>query len=186
MSKREPWQLASCLATTPHPSPRAFFGLWIDILAPPLRLARTPCHQLVRLRRLPRLSATRRSAGPSRRSCSAQSRRDNGNINPSIAVVIPSARAAHPSKYNGLASSCREAVFAFPISTTASGATVHFHAAHSASVHHVTPTAAETTIMVVMMPSPAKTEVDARTIERFATVLHDSDAPPNQSHLDAR
>ena len=56
-------------------------------------------------------------------------------------------------------------MFAFTMSMTASAATPkHFHAAVSTSVHHVTPTAAETTKMVVVMPSPAETEDDARTI----------------------
>ena len=47
----------------------------------------------------------------------------------------------------------------------ASAATVeHFHAAVSAAVHHVMPTAAETTKLVVMMASASETEDDARAI----------------------
>ena len=47
---------------------------------------------------------------------------------------------------------------------TAAATAEHFHAAVSASVHHVTPTAAETTKMVMMMPSPTETKDDAWTI----------------------
>jgi hypothetical protein len=55
-------------------------------------------------------------------------------------------------------------LYQWRLSTASAAAVEHFHVAVSASVHHVMPAAAETTKMVVMMPSAAETKDDARAI----------------------